>query len=175
MGNCITRAGYLAILMYYGKGDKDVQLLIDMINNVDPSYRLFVSIKSEICFTRKKSKQLLKALHNKLINQLKISNKYLSKSESKVILDFLNSPEANYDAFDLQFEDTEHVTEALRAVENRYSFDYGRIMTKAPVSKEAEKLACKIIESHPGCVFELNSDIKLIRPMDKRGVTKFCY
>ena len=99
----------------------------------------------------------------------------MNRNQSKVILDFLNSPEANYNSFDLQFEDTENVTKALKAAENRYSFDYGRIMTKGPITQEAEKLACKIIESHPGCILELNSDIKLIRPMDKRGVTKFCY
>ena len=120
-----------------------------MINDLDLSYRFNIFIESEICYTRKKPKQLLKALLNKLIFRLKFSNHYLNKSQSKVILDFLSSPEANYDSFDLKFEDTDTVTEALQTVENRYSFRYGKIMTEDPISKEAEKLACKIIESHP--------------------------
>ena len=72
MENYITVAGYLAIFMYHGKQDKDVQLLIDMINDLDPLCRLFIEVQSDICFTKKKPKQLLKALQNKLVCQFQI-------------------------------------------------------------------------------------------------------
>ena len=122
-----------------------------MINDLDPSCWFNILIETEIDYTKSIPKKLLKALLNKRIVRFKFSKNYLNKDQGRVVLDFLNSSEANYSSFILQFEDTEYVVEALKAVESRYLFDYGRIETKDPISKEAEQLALKIIESHPCC------------------------
>ena len=89
----------MASFKYYGKEDKDIEQLIKMINDLDSSHKLSVFIESETCFTKSIPKQLLKALHNKLIKRFKISNRYLNENQSKVILDFLNSPEVDYNSF----------------------------------------------------------------------------
>ena len=173
MTNFVTGAGYLVDFVYYGEKDKDIQLYIDKIKNFDPSFGLRIFIESKIHFKNMRLKQLFEALKNKLIKRISISDHCLNNDQSRIVLDFLNSPEADYTSFVLQFKDAENVTEALRAVENRYSFDYGHLTSKDPVSKEAEELASKIAESHPSCMFELNSDIKLIMPMEKRGFMKY--
>ena len=146
-----------------------------MIKNLDPSYRFSIYIQSETCFTDSKLTELLKVLQNRSIKRIAIPNQCLSKDQTKIVLEFLHSPEARYGSFVLQFEDPEDVTIALKAVENRCSFKYAEIKTKDLISAEAEELACSIINTHTGCLLELNSNVKLIMPMKKRGIRKYHY
>ena len=65
--------GYLMTIEFQSKEDKDIQILIDRINDFDSSFRFRIKILSQISFTKYRAKKLLKALLNKRISRLDIS------------------------------------------------------------------------------------------------------
>ena len=169
--NYIDQSSYSAEFIYLGQKDDDVKLLIDKINKHDVRNRLNVYIWERIFFTENSGKQLLKALHNRRIHEFKIT-KYLNRQEAKVVINFLNSPDVTYAKYDIRFEDTDDVIGALKAIENKFSFICGQIVTEEPVSKEAEELALAILQTHYDCTLYLNSEVKALKHWKKRGLEK---
>ena len=92
-----------------------------------------------------------------------ISYLKLDDVQSRIIVDFLNFTEANYEIYGLNFANTEFVINALKAIEKTYSFRWGRIMTEKQISKKAESLAYNILNIHINCGLELNSELKAFR------------
>ena len=72
----------------------------------------------------------------------------------------------------LKFKNVDDVTEALKAIENRYMFRYAEILTERLVSVEAEELAMKILDTHFGCSIHLNSKVKALRSLEEKAIEK---
>ena len=88
-------------------------------------------------------------------------------------MNFLNSPQSIYSQLVSKFDDADDVTKILNAIKNRNSFIYAEIDSKDPVSKEAEELAMEILNTHLGWTLYLNSEVKALRSLDEKGVTKY--
>ena len=95
----VDQFGYLTSFSYYGKDD-DIQLLIDKINEFGSRQSLSLFIMTKISFTGKKFEKLLKVLQNRTLNMFWIHN-YLGRQETRVVLDFLTSPNAHYLKYNL--------------------------------------------------------------------------
>ena len=116
---------------------------------------------------------MLTSLEGRKIQQIRIQTHYLEKEEAQVLISFLHSPNAYYTEYWLKFNDTTDVTEALRAIKTRYSFIFGEIETKEPIPEEAEQLALEILDTHYGCSLYLNSELKALRSLEKRAISKY--
>ena len=171
--NLINESGYRPTLYYYGAEDDDIELLISKINRIGDRLFFNVFFESKIWFSSDKAKELIKSIENKKTWGLIIDTHYMDKEEAKVVLSFLSWPQSTYSKFILKFADTDDVTEALKAIQNRYSFTYAEIITEKLVSKEAEELALKILDTHFGCSIYLNSEVKALRKMEDKGVQKY--
>ena len=117
--NAIYQAGYLSDLRFYGNDD-DIQLLIDKINEFDARYTLSLYIKSSISLTGDKVQKLFEVLKNRTLDMFWIQID-LNKEETRVVLDFLSSPDSNYSKYFMKME-SEDVAEALSAIQNKFSF-----------------------------------------------------
>ena len=170
--NLINQAGYLIQICYFGEEDADIELLINKINDIDEKHFFNLNIMTEMSFTSDKAKELIKLLEKRCIEYFSIEGQYLDKEEAKVILDFLNSPDATYFQISLAFSDTNDVTEALRAIRDRYSFSSAEIATEKPVTKEAEELGMQILSNHFGCSLYINSKVKALRTISEKGVNQ---
>ena len=102
VNNAIYQAGYLSDLKFYGDDD-DIQLLIDKINEFDARYTLSLYIKSSISLTGDKIQKLFEVLKNRTLDMFWIQ-KYLNKEETRVVLDFLSSPDSNYSKYVMGME-----------------------------------------------------------------------
>ena len=143
-----------------------------MINKFNKRYFFDLIIWSNISFASDKAKELLDLVENKRIKHLQIQRNYLDREETQVFVNFLSLPHITCSELTLKLANVDDVTNVLKAIENRYSFKYANIMTKEPVSKEAEELALKILDTHIGCSLYLNSNIKVLRSLKEKGVEK---
>ena len=167
--NIINQSNYLAEFRYYGEDD-EVNLLVDKLKEFNTRHTLILYFKSRISFTGDKINGLFKALQNRKLQKISIGH-YLDREETRLVLDFLSSPDVSYSKYYLAI-DTEDAFEALKAVQNRFLFNEGWIYTQQPVSKEAEELALSILDSHYDCSLLLNSEVKALKQAEKRSIER---
>ena len=138
-----------------------------MINERDPKVKINLYFGHPCIISPSPVKDTLQALLGRRLICLKIIQNAFDE-DAEAIIEFLRSPDAIYEMFELEFSNTDYVIEALEAIKNRYSFRFGYIKTQELISEEAENLACKILSTHIDCRLRLNSNLKALkyRPED---------
>ena len=142
------------------KFDKFTERINELDNKAIVDFRIFSHDEFKIWPTN--INPLFSNLLNKQLTTLNLEGWGLTTFYASLVLECLQKQEVNFEEIVLDLQDVYQVKKFLLAIENRHTFKFAKILTNRKISKPAEKIACKILETHIYCHLRLNSDIEAI-------------
>lgn len=173
--NIIKQDGHTINIHYLGTTDEDLQNLINQVQSMDKRHPFSIYIRSPVVFTSDLGKNLLKSIPRKKLERFSYDTAQfvLNDKETEALIRMLQKQETHIDSLCVKIEQEKYVKAILKTFENRHYIDYCEIKTSRKIPKEAEEQAIKILHKNIGSAFELNSNHKLCRSMNCRGIVKY--
>ena len=171
--NEVSNSCYNIKLIYEGEYNYELFEFADEIAKIDILQPISVILNSDIHLDFETASIFFKTLEGMHIYELTINPTRitLTKEQTRALIDYLSNPKNNKIRFlSVGIEDVSDVLPILKAFKNNYWLEECEIKTQKPVDKETEDYAVSLIDTHIATVIQINSRLKLIRPMARRGI-----
>jgi hypothetical protein len=150
-----------------------VNKLWDTLEEIDEKQYFEITFKTDIDFSSQAGQRLLSLFEFRRVGRIDSCEIILSKKSMKALIRYLATESCQINAVRFKMPNDSLIPDILRALDNNLFINYLELNTDKKVSQEVEQMALDFLEPRIGLVIELNSQHKLFRRWEERGVTKY--
>ena len=147
--------------------------LNDELENLDSKVLIDVNFECNVEFDTTEGQRFLKIMENKRLGRLTSSYQKHTQHSVLALIDFLKLKDIKLNALEIKVGESILVSLILDSLEHNLFIDYLEVYSKNKVEDDTEHKAIEFIGKRIGWVLVLNSNHKLIRPMNQRQIHKY--
>lgn len=168
----LTYQGHLVRVFYYGDAF-ELRAFNDNLQMIDDKTYFEVLFLTPVDFSSEQGNRFLDIVEHKRLGRLEAKNHKQTVESVNRLARHLALEHCKMAGLVINLPQSDLIPHLLNSLSHNLLVGYIEFKTPQKVGEEIENYAIEFLEKRTGCVIELNSNHKLLRSMEQRGIFKY--